>query len=97
VKKTLFQKKTSFWMTVSGFCAFSFFLIANFTAVFFELKVTAGCIQMVLNVFVFISWLRGYRASSGFKKFLVFLGVGGPVLTFSITFFRVLIPFLFHN
>lgn len=86
------MSRVKFWMVVSGFFAFSFFLIANITSIFLELNVIAGCIQVVLNIFVFSTWLRGYRISTGFKKFVIGIGVVMPIIMMSITIIRVLIP-----
>lgn len=82
-------------MALSGFLGFSFFLIANFTNVFIELSVLSGVIQIVLNGFVFVTWLKGFRGGSGFKKFVAAWGVVLPVIMASITVFRVIIPVLF--
>lgn len=82
-------------MAVSGFFGFSFFLIANLTTIFLELNIVAGCIQVILNIFVFTTWLRGYRVSAGFKKFVAGFGVVVPVIMASITIIKVLIPAIF--
>lgn len=82
-------------MAVSGFFAFSFFLIVNFTTIFLELNVVAGCIQVALNVFVSVSWFRGYRTSFGFKKFLIGCGTVMPLIMMVTTIIRVLIPAVF--
>jgi hypothetical protein len=53
----------------------------------------SGLIQIVLNIFVFMTWLRGYRASHGSERFLAFFGVIAPPILAGITFYRVIIPF----
>lgn len=86
------MRSQTLWMAVSGLLGFSFFLIANLTNVFVELNVGAGFIQLVLNAFVFVTWLRGYRTSSGIKKFIAFWGVVMPVVMATITLVRVILP-----
>ena len=79
-------------MVLSGFLGFSFFLIANFTDIFLGLNVISGLIQIALNVFVFITWFKGFQTSTGFKKFISFWGVIIPVLMAGITIINVIIP-----
>ncbi|OHB15660.1 MAG: hypothetical protein A2431_00690 [Candidatus Zambryskibacteria bacterium RIFOXYC1_FULL_39_10] len=83
-------------MTISGIMGFSFFLIANFTNFFTGSDVLAGCLQLAVNVFVFVTWSKGFRLSSGFKKFFAFWGVVTPVIMGSVTLFRVLLPAIFN-
>lgn len=82
----------SAWMAISGAAGFGFFLIANLSDFFVGLSLTAGLIQVVLNVFVFFTWLRGYRDSAGLRKFVAFFGVVIPPVLASITLYRVIIP-----
>lgn len=81
-------------MALSGILALSFFLVANFTSIFIEIKVLAGIIQLILNAFVFVTWLAGYKRSVGFKKFVAAWGVAVPVIMAAITLFRVIFPAL---
>lgn len=90
--------KTKYWMSISGFSAFSFFLVANFTNWFTEINLTAGFIQVTLNLFVFLTWLKGYRNIHGkfnFKKCFVLLGVTIPPVMATITITRVIVPAIF--
>jgi hypothetical protein len=62
------RDRTALWMTVSGAVGFSLFLIANFTNIFYGLNEVAGGLQLLANLFVFVSWRKGYLVSSGFKN-----------------------------
>lgn len=86
------MNKNSKWMAISGITGFSFFLIANFTNVFMGSSVLAGCLQLCVNAFVFVTWRKAFVQSSGFKKFVAFFGVVVPCIMASITLWRVLIP-----
>jgi hypothetical protein len=88
------MKKNSFWMAVSGTTGLLFFVIANFTHLV-GADVLAGCLQLAVNTFVFITWLGGFRTSTGLNKFIAFWGVAVPVIMASITIVRVLIPAIF--
>jgi len=79
------------WMTISGGTAIIFFLIANFTEIMTSLNLLAGCIQIAINIFVFITWTKAFFVSSGFKKFVAFFGVILPAIMAGITIFRVLL------
>ena len=81
------------WMAISATTGLAFFFIANFTDFFVGLSVVSGLIQIVLNIFVFMTWLRGYRASHGRERFLAFFGVIAPPILAGITLYRVIIPF----
>ncbi len=84
------------WMTISGFFAFTFFLITNFTNLFIEIKLIVGILQIMLNVFVFITWLRGYKNTQKLlKKLVVSLGIMIPPIMATITIVRVLLPAIF--
>ena len=88
--------KNSAWMIASGITGFSFFLLANFTNLFTGATVIAGCLQLVVNGFVFITWSKGFKNSSGFRKFIAFWGVIVPVIMGGITLWRVLLPAFFN-
>jgi hypothetical protein len=79
-------------MTISGIAGLVFFLVANFTSLFAGASVLAGSLQLCVNAFVFIVWTRAFRRSGGFKKFIASFGVFMPILTASVTLWRVLIP-----
>ncbi len=81
------------WMAISAVTGLAFFLIANFTGFFVRLNVASGLVQIVINIFVFVTWLRGYRASHGRERFLAFFGVIAPPILAGITLYRVIIPF----
>lgn len=81
------------WMAISGGTALAFFLVANFTDLFVGLNVVSGLIQIALNIFVLVTWLRGYRASRGRERFVAFFGVVAPPILAAITLYRVIIPF----
>ncbi len=81
------------WMAISAVTGLAFFLIANFTDFFVGLNVASGLVQIVINIFVFVTWLRGYRASHGRERFLAFFGVIAPPILAGITLYRVIIPF----
>ena len=84
------------WMAISAVTGLVFFLVANFTSFFTGLNVVAGLIQIGINGFVFVTWLRGYRASHGRERFVAFSGVVAPPILASITLYRVIIPFVFQ-
>ncbi|MEW6682553.1 MAG: hypothetical protein AB1451_06470 [Nitrospirota bacterium] len=81
------------WMAISAATGLAFFLIANLTDFFVGLNVVSGLIQIAINIFVFVTWLRGYRASRGRERFLAFFGVIAPTILAGITLWRVIIPF----
>ena len=81
------------WMAISGATGLAFFLIANFTDFFVGLNIVSGLIQIVINFFVFVTWLRGYRASHGRERFLAFFRVIAPPILAGITLYRVIMPF----
>lgn len=82
------------WMTISALTGIIFFLIANFTDFFVGLNVVSGLIQIAINIFVFVTWLRGYRTSHGRAQFVAFFGVIAPPILAAITLYRVVIPFV---
>lgn len=84
--------KNSKWMVISGIVGLTFFLIANFTNIFTGSSVFAGCLQICVNIFVFIVWKKAFLQSSSFKKFIAFFGVIVPCVMAGITIWRVLIP-----
>lgn len=81
------------WMAISAATGLAFFLFANFTHFLVGLNVVSGLIQIGLNIFVFTTWLRGYRASHGRERFVAFFGVIAPPLLAGITLCRVILPF----
>lgn len=81
------------WMAISAATGLAFFLIANLTNFFVGLNVVSGLVQIAINIFVFLTWLRGYRASHGRKRFLALFGVIAPPILAGITLYRVIIPF----
>ena len=83
------------WMALSGATGLLFFLIANFTELFVGSRVLAGCLQLCVNAFVFITWRRGFIQSKGFKRFVAFFGMVVPFIMAMITLVRVLIPKVF--
>lgn len=88
------MKNNSRWMLISGMMGVSFFITANFTSIFQGSSVLAGILQIAVNAFVFIVWAKAFGETKGFKKFLAFFGVIGPVITAGITIWRVLTPFI---
>lgn len=83
-------------MTISGLCGFLFFLVANFTNFFSGLSIFAGCLQLSINVFVFIVWRKAFLQSQGFKKVIALFGVVVPIVMASTTLVRVFIPTVFN-
>ena len=81
------------WMAISAVTGLAFFLIANLTNLFLGLNVVSGLIQIAINIFVFVTWLHGYRGSHGRARFLAFFGVIAPPILAGITLYRVIIPF----
>ncbi len=82
------------WMAISAITGLSFFLIANFTFLFARLNIVSGVIQISINIFVFMTWLRGFRISHGRARFVAFFGVIAPPMLICITLYRVIIPFI---
>lgn len=89
------MRNNRLWMAISAAIGFAFFLIANFTDIFVGLNVVSGLIQIVINIFVFVTWLRGYRSSHGRARILTFFGVIAPPILAGTTLYRVVIPFFF--
>ncbi len=81
------------WMAISAATGLVFFLVANFTALLLGLNVVSGLIQIVLNVFVFVTWLHGYHVAKGRERVVAFFGVIAPPILAGITLYRVIIPF----
>lgn len=81
------------WMAISAVTGLAFFLFANFTNFFAGLNVVSGLIQIAINIFVFVAWLRGFRASLGRERFVAFFGIVAPPILAGITLYRVIIPF----
>lgn len=84
------------WRVISGFVGFSFFLIANCTNFFVGLNALVGSLQIIVNAFVFIAWIKAYPRCHGFEKFVTFVGVIFPPIMASITIWRVLLPAIFN-
>jgi hypothetical protein len=80
-------------MAISAATGLAFFLVANFTDLFVGLNIVSGLIQIAINIFVFVTWLRGYRASHGRERFVALFGVIAPPILAGITLYRVIIPF----
>ncbi len=87
------MRNNRLWMAISAATGLAFFLIANFTDLFVGLNIVSGLLQIVLNIFVFVTWLRGYRASHGRERLVAFFGVIAPPILAGITLYRVIIPF----
>lgn len=87
------MRNNRIWMVISGTTGLVFFLIANFTNFLAGLNVVTGLIQIMLNLVVFMTWLRGYRASHGRERFVALFGVIAPPILAGITLYRVIIPF----
>lgn len=81
------------WMAISAVTGLAFFLFANFTGFLVGLNVVSGLIQILINIFVFVTWLRGYRASHGRERFVASFGVIAPTILAGITLYRVIVPF----
>ncbi len=81
------------WMAISAATGLVFFLVANFTDFLVGLNIVSGLIQITLNVFVFVTWLHGYRVARGRERIVAFFGVIAPPILAGITLYRVIIPF----
>ncbi len=81
------------WMAISAVTGLVFFLVANFTDFLIGLNIASGLIQIALNVFVFVTWLHGYRVANGRERIVAFFGVIAPPILAGITLYRVIIPF----
>ena len=81
------------WMAISAATGLVFFLVANFTDFLVGLNIVSGLIQIALNVFVFVTWLHGYRVARGRERVVAFFGVIAPPVLAGITLYRVIIPF----
>lgn len=80
-------------MAISAATGLFSFLVANFTDLLMGLNMVSGMIQIVLNVFVFVTWLHGYRVAHGRKRVVAFFGVIAPPVLAGITLYRVIVPF----
>jgi hypothetical protein len=80
-------------MAISAATGLAFFLIANFTDFLVGLNIVSGLIQIALNVFVFVTWLHGYRVAKGRERVVAFFGVIAPPILAGITLYRVIVPF----
>ena len=90
------MRNNRLWMAISAAIGLAFFLIANFTDFFVGLNVASGLVQIVINIFVFVTWLHGYRSSHGRARLLAFFGVIAPPILAGTTLYRVVIPFFFR-
>lgn len=81
------------WMAISAATGLVFFLVANFTDFLVGLNILSGLIQIALNVFVFVTWLHGYRVAHGRERVVAFFGVIAPPILAGITLYRVIVPF----
>ncbi|MBC7982120.1 hypothetical protein H7X65_03525 [Candidatus Parcubacteria bacterium] len=48
-------------MAVSGTAGFLFFAISNFIHIFVGLNVVTAILQIAINIFVFVTWGRGFQ------------------------------------
>lgn len=65
-------------MLISALSGLVFFMIANFAHLFIKLNILSELIQIVINIFIFIIWLRGYRISKDWARYIVSLGIIAP-------------------
>jgi hypothetical protein len=96
VKEIRIEHNSKKWRVISGITGFSFFLVANCTNFFAGLNVLAGCLQILVNVFVFVAWVKAYPRCHGFERLVTFIGVIFPPVMASITIWRVLLPTIFN-
>ena len=82
------------WMAISAATGLAFFLVANFSRYLVGLNIVSGLIQIGLNVFVFVTWLHGFRVARGRERVVAFSGVIAPPILAGITLYRVIVPFL---
>ncbi|MDP3773739.1 MAG: hypothetical protein Q8Q85_05670 [Gemmatimonadales bacterium] len=82
------------WMAISAATGLAFFLVANFSRFLVGLNIVSGLIQIGLNVFVFVTWLHGFRVARGRERVVAFSGVIAPPILAGITLYRVIVPFL---
>ena len=81
------------WMAISAASGLVFFLVANFTNFLVGLNILSGLIQIAFNVFVFVTWLNGYRVARGRERLVAFFGVIAPPILAGITLYRVIVPY----
>lgn len=81
-------------MAISAATGLAFFLVANFSRYLVGLNIVSGLIQIGLNVFVFVTWLHGFRVARGRERVVAFSGVIAPPILAGITLYRVIVPFL---
>jgi hypothetical protein len=91
--KTTNSKK---WRMISGIAGLVIFILVNYSKVFLGLNVLAGSIQLIVNAFVFIAWIKAYPRCYGFEKFVTFMGVVFPPVMATITIWRVILPAIFN-
>jgi hypothetical protein len=90
--KNLSEKRK---MVLSGLLGIGFFVLANLTNLFQGLSFTAGIIQLFINLFVFLVWLKAYKNTTGFTKFVAFWGIVFPFVMATVTLWRVVLPVIF--
>jgi len=59
-------------MAISAVTGLIFFLVANVTDSLVGLNIVSDLIQIALNVFVFVTWLHGYRVAHGRERIVAF-------------------------
>lgn len=70
-----------------------FFVVANFSSFLVGLNIVSSLIQIMLNVLVFVTWLRGYRVARGRERVVALSGVIAPPILAGVTLYRIIIPF----
>lgn len=85
------MKSHRMWMRISGFFGLLTFFIANFTALN-NFNIICGCVQIIVNIFVFVCWLKAYKNERRFIKFIAFWGVVIPPIMAIFTFINILLP-----
>jgi len=85
---------TRILMVGTGILGFALFLTANFSPVLRQKRALAGCLQLVVNALVFLSYSRGYQELTGLGKLVGLIGSIVPLVMASTTTWRVLLPAL---
>lgn len=63
---------------------------------FTGLVVATALLQLTVNSFVFVVWLKAFLERKGFEKFVALWGVVVPVVMASITIIRILLPYVLN-
>jgi hypothetical protein len=79
-------------MGLVGALGFGFFIIANFSDFSKNYTVTAGLIQVCINILVFVVWGREIKNATGKAKFICVVGTAVPAILGTVTILRVLVP-----